>query len=67
MIKFLKYFELPHIASYKWKWLRRVMIVITFPQEAVRAVYQCGCLAKLWWNWDGTVDPNNSNAPVFKH
>jgi hypothetical protein len=61
----LKYFELPHVSKYKWKWLRRVMIVITFPQEIVRGIYQVYGFAKLWWNWDGTVDPA-TNAPVLK-
>ena len=39
MIIFLKKFELPHISVYKWRWLRRVMIVVTMPQEVARAIY----------------------------
>lgn len=64
MINFLKKFELPHIYTYKWRWLRRVMIVITTPQEVARAVYSVFLGAKLWWNWDGTRDPNG--LPVIK-
>jgi hypothetical protein len=63
MIKFLKLIELPHVFTYKWKWMRRVMIIITFPQEIVRAIYQTYCNARPWWNWDGTVDPNG--VPVM--
>ena len=54
----LKYFELPHISTYKARWLRRVMIAITIPQEIVRAIYGVFCGAKLWWNWDGEVSPD---------
>jgi hypothetical protein len=58
MINFLKKFELPHISTYKWRWLRRVMIVLTLPQEVARATYQTFRLAGVWWNWDGTTPPN---------
>ena len=55
MINFLKHFELPHVYTYKWKWLRRVMIVITFPQEVARAIYHVFVAAKSWWNWNGDI------------
>jgi hypothetical protein len=64
MINFFKRFELPHIATYKWQWLRRVMITITIPQELARAVYGVFVGARIWWNWDGTVD--NDGLPVIK-
>jgi hypothetical protein len=75
MFKLLKYLEVPHITKFKWQWLRRVMIIISFPQETVRAIYGVFCGAKLWWNWDGTVSPDQQwpladgsviPAPVFK-
>jgi hypothetical protein len=55
MWKLLKLIELPHITTYKRRWVRRVMIIVTFPQEAVRAVYHTGRLASLWWKWDGEI------------
>lgn len=57
MIDFIKQFELPHISTYKWRWLRRVMIVVMMPQEVSRAIYHVICCAKVWWNWDGPVRP----------
>lgn len=56
-MKFLKLFELPHVSTYKWRWLRRVMIVVTFPQEAARAIYQTYGFAKLWWNAPAVLPP----------
>ena len=49
MLKLLKYIELPHVATYKSRWVRRIMIVVTTPQELVRAVYYVFCGAALWW------------------
>ena len=49
MIKLMKHIELPHVSTYKHRWLRRVMIVLTTPQEIVRAVYHTFVGAKYWW------------------
>lgn len=57
MINLLKLFELPHISTYKRRWLRRVMIVLTLPQEVARAVYHTFALARVWWKWDGISPP----------
>ena len=50
MIKLLKRIELPHVSVYKRRWLRRVMIVLTTPQEIARAVYHTVLGAKYWWD-----------------
>jgi hypothetical protein len=49
MLKLLSYIELPHVGTYKRRWVRRIMIVITTPQEAARAVYHTICAAAFWW------------------
>jgi len=45
----LKYIELPHVSVYKRRWVRRLMILITIPQEVVRAIYGVFLGAALWW------------------
>ena len=49
MMKLLKYIELPHMAVYKWRWVRRLMIPLTIPQEIVRAIYGVFWGAAFWW------------------
>jgi hypothetical protein len=45
----LKYITLPHVGVYKRRWVRRIMIVVTTPQEIVRAVYGVLWGAVYWW------------------
>ena len=45
----LKYIELPHVGTYKRRWVRRIMIVAAAPQELVRAVYGVFRGAAYWW------------------
>jgi hypothetical protein len=49
MMKLLKYIELPHMAVYKRRWVRRLMIPLTIPQEIVRAIYGVFWGAAFWW------------------
>jgi hypothetical protein len=63
MLNFLKQFELPHISTYKWRWLRRVVIVATLPLEVARAIYHTCYCAGVWWKWDGTTPPGAPAAP----
>jgi hypothetical protein len=64
MLKLLKYIELPCINTYKRRWVRRIMILISTPQELVRGSYHTIQGAILLWKWDGSVDSNG--LPVFK-
>jgi hypothetical protein len=57
MLNFLKRFELPHITVYKRRGVRRVMIILTLPQEVARAIFGTFYAAKCWWNWDGVLPP----------
>jgi hypothetical protein len=54
IIDFIKKFELPHLSTYKRRWVRRVMIVVTMPQEIARAIYHTFSAAKACWNWGDT-------------
>ncbi|MHC2466981.1 hypothetical protein ACVIHD_005993 [Bradyrhizobium embrapense] len=44
----LKLFELPHVSIYRRRWVRRVMIVLTIPQEVARAVMGTLRAAAFW-------------------
>ncbi|WP_157450089.1 hypothetical protein [Bradyrhizobium sp. ARR65] len=48
-MKLLKLFEIPHVMTFKRRWVRKVMIIAAFPQEVVRAVYQTYQNAAYWW------------------
>jgi hypothetical protein len=41
--------QLPHMSTYKRRWVRRIMIPITIPQEIVRAIYHVFYGAAVWW------------------
>jgi len=57
MIGFIKKFDLPHISTYKSRWVRRVVIVLTLPLEVARAIYSTCYCAGVWWKWDGNGQP----------
>lgn len=52
MIKLLKLLELPHITAFKSRGVRRLMILITIPQELLRANVNVFRLAAYWWRWE---------------
>lgn len=56
MLKLLKYIELPHVGTYERRWMRRIMIVLTLPQELVRAVYGVFRAAAYSWRLELTPD-----------
>jgi len=42
--------KLPHVSTYKRRWVRRIMIVVSFPKaifQALRGVFRG---ASFWWN-----------------
>jgi hypothetical protein len=45
----LKYITLPPVTAYKRRWVRRIMIIVTFPQELVRVTYYTFVGAAFWW------------------
>jgi hypothetical protein len=42
-------FALPHISAYKRRWVRRIMIVVTFPQGVVQVISGLLSDAAYWW------------------
>lgn len=53
-MKYIKWLELPHVSYWKNRWVRRVMIVLTLPQELIRANYSVFAGAALWWKQPNT-------------
>jgi hypothetical protein len=49
----LKYITLPHVCHYERRWVRRLVIVLTFPLEIARAIYvgvRSVCIGAVhWW------------------
>lgn len=41
--------RLPHVASYKRRWVRRSVIVLTLPVELVRSAILTFHCAGFWW------------------
>jgi hypothetical protein len=40
---------LPPISSYKRRWVRRIMIILTFPQGVVQVIANLLSDAAYWW------------------
>ena len=53
----LKYIELPHVSTYKRRWVRRIMIVVTFPQALVLDASRGEVY--LWAQSSGGSNPNS--------
>jgi hypothetical protein len=49
MLKLLSYIELPPVQSYKRRWVRRIMIPLTIPQELLRSAYYVFASAAFCW------------------
>jgi hypothetical protein len=45
----LKYITLPHVSTYKRRWVRRIMIIVTLPQAFIHANYMMIVGAIRWW------------------
>jgi hypothetical protein len=40
---------LPHISTYERRWVRRLMIIVTFPQGVVQVISSLLSDAAYWW------------------
>lgn len=49
MIALLNYIRLPHVATYQRRWVRRLMIILTFPQSVVQSIYDILRGSVHWW------------------
>jgi hypothetical protein len=45
----VKLFDLPHVGTYKRRWVRRLVIIRNTPVEIVRAIFGVFSNAAFWW------------------